>query len=182
MSTVKQDVCPVKILLVTLAVVAVPDIGLAHHSFATEFDPDKCVQLRGVITRIAWVNPHVWIFASVPSPDGDTVDWAVEGESPYALFRRGWHKDALLPGMPVVIEGYQAKDGTSKVRGCTVTVRDGRKISIGWCAPPGAVKSTCICFGLRRRSGGVAEETANAKGSVERTMSRGTDGTFTREA
>jgi len=128
-------------LIAVLAVVALPNIGLTHHSFAAEFDPTRPVKLTGAVTRMAWVNPHSWIYMTVPRADGTTVDWAVEGGAPYALFRRGWRKDTLLPGMQIVVEGYQAKSGASKACGQTVTLLDGRQFSMGWCAPRNSAKN-----------------------------------------
>ncbi len=108
-----------------LLLTAVP--APAHHSFGSEFDIEKPVVLRGTVTVMEWVNPHSWIHIDVKGPDG-TANWMVEGGSPNALLRLGFTKNALLPGMDIVVAGYQAKDGTHKAVGRELTFADGRKL------------------------------------------------------
>ena len=61
----------------------------AHHSFAAEFDIDNPVTLKGVLTRMDWVNPHGWLYIDVTQPDGTVVNWAIEAGGPNQLLRRG---------------------------------------------------------------------------------------------
>ena len=104
---------------------------LAHHSFAAEFDAKRPVKFRGVVTKMEWINPHAWIHVDVKGPDGKVVSWMVEAGTPNTLFRRGFTKNSLAPGTEILVEGYQAKDGSNKANGRDVTFPDGRKLFLG---------------------------------------------------
>lgn len=103
----------------------------AHHAFAAEFDARKEVTLKGAVTRVEWVNPHVWIHVDVKKPDGKVESWAIEAGTPNVLFRRGVTKQSLKSGTEVVINGYQAKDGTHRANGRDVKLADGSKLFLG---------------------------------------------------
>ena len=104
----------------------------AHHAFAAEFDANKPVRFeQAVVRRMEWVNPHVWIHVDVPVADGKTERWSIEAGTPNVLFRRGFTKEALLPGTVIVIEGYRAKDGSRRANGRDLTLPDGRTLFLG---------------------------------------------------
>ena len=114
----------------------------AHHAFAAEFDINKPIKLRGTVTKWELVNPHSWIHVDVKGPDGKVVGWMLEGGSPNSLFRMGFNKDSLPPGTEIVVEGYQAKDGSNRGVGANLTFADGRKLFLGSSAPGGNPDST----------------------------------------
>jgi hypothetical protein len=103
----------------------------SHHAFSAEFDAKKPVKLRGVVTKMEWVNPHSWIHVDVKTSDGKTESWMIEAGPPGALVRRGWSKQSIPPGIEVLVEGYQAKDGTNKANGRDVTLPDGKRLFVG---------------------------------------------------
>jgi hypothetical protein len=103
----------------------------AHHAFAAEFDANKPVSFKGTITKMEWINPHTWMHVDVKKPDGTMENWAIEAGTPNVLFRRGFTKESLLPGTEVVVDGYQAKDGSHRANGRDLTFSDGRKLFLG---------------------------------------------------
>ena len=87
--------------------------AIAHHSFAAEFDANKALTLKGIVTKIEWQNPHTYFYLDVPGPGSKVVSWGMEMASPNGLMRQGWTRNTLKVGDAVTVEGSQAKDGTN---------------------------------------------------------------------
>src|SRR5437870_10006524 len=101
---------------------------LAHHSFAAEFDSAKAVDFNGVVTKVEWMNPHVYFYVDVKDPQsGKVTNWGCEMGSPNGLTRQGWTRNTLKVGMIVAFEGTRAKDGSTRANARNVTV-DGKKL------------------------------------------------------
>jgi hypothetical protein len=107
----------------------------AHHAFEAEFDSNKPVTLAGKVTGMEWINPHSWIHIDVTNPDGTVTNWMVECGSPNIMLRRGFTKRTLEAGTEISVKGYQAKNGTNKANGSSVTFKDGKKLFVGGSNP-----------------------------------------------
>ncbi len=119
------------ILAGALVAVAAAVPALAHHSFSAEFDRNKVVKLEGTVIEMEWVNPHSWLHIAVPNDKGETEEWKVEGGSPAVLLRLGWTRDSLPPGMKVIVNGFQAKDGSLRANSTSIEFPDGHTLSTG---------------------------------------------------
>src|SRR5919201_5254576 len=117
------------VIAVGLLLAAVP--AWAHHAFAAEFDQNKPIKARGAVVKWELTNPHSWIHIDVKDADGKAVTWMIEGASPNNLYRLGFTKESLPPGSEIVVEGYQAKDGSTRAVGKNITFNDGRKLFLG---------------------------------------------------
>ena len=117
---------------------------LAHHAFAAEFDVNKPLTLKGSLLKWDMVNPHSWFHITVKEKDGKTTTWLVEGGSPNQLIRMGVTKNTVPIGTELVVEGYQAKDGTNKAVGRNFVLADGKRLffggSAGGASDPAKVK------------------------------------------
>ena len=103
----------------------------AHHAFSAEFDGNKPVKLKGVVTKMEWVNPHAWIHIEVKKADGTVEKWMIEGGTPNTLIRRGLRKADLPAGTEIVVDGFQAKDGGLRANGTNLTLPNGRQLFLG---------------------------------------------------
>lgn len=96
----------------------------AHHSFSAEFDANQPVTMRGVVSKIDWRNPHIYIYLDIKR-GGKVTTWAFEGFPPNMLVRQGWNRETLKVGDTVTIEGWRAKNGSKLATTRSVTFPDG---------------------------------------------------------
>jgi len=121
----KRSVLP-GMLLACCFLTAIP--ALAHHSFAAEYDQNKPVTFKGVVTKLDWMNPHVYFYVDTADKEGKVVHWACEAGNPNALARRGWKKNSLKAGDEITVQGFQAKDGTLTMNARSITLADGSQV------------------------------------------------------
>jgi hypothetical protein len=118
-------------LLAACVLLAAGPPVLAHHGFAVEFDTNRPITLTGVVTKMEFLNPHIYFYLDVKDQSGKAVNWAFEGGPPNVLYRQGWRKDTLKPGDVLTVKGFRAKDGAHLAACSTVTFQDGRELSVG---------------------------------------------------
>jgi Family of unknown function (DUF6152) len=102
----------------------------AHHSVSAEFDLSKRISLEGRVTKIEWMNPHVYLYVDV-STDGKTFNWACETAGPNTLTRQGWSRSSLKIGDRIMVVGYKARDGSNVASAREITLANGRKVFVG---------------------------------------------------
>jgi hypothetical protein len=102
----------------------------AHHSIAAEYEA-RVMLLNGVITRVNWTNPHVWIYFDAKDPAGVATNWECESGAPNGLINLGWRKDSLKPGDRVAVEASRSKDRSDVCKVRAVRLADGRRLLAG---------------------------------------------------
>ena len=95
---------------------------IPHHSFSAEFDANQPIELTGHVTKIEWLNPHVWFFIDVENETGAVTNWGWEMGSPNILTRRGWSRQSMKIGDIVTVEGSLAKDGSYRANARNVSL------------------------------------------------------------
>lgn len=100
----------------------------AHHSFMKEYDMNKSITLKGVVTKVDWVNPHINFWVDVKDESGQVTSWGFESASPTVLARNGFARGVLKQGDQITIEGFRARDGKAYATTRIVTLADGRKM------------------------------------------------------
>jgi hypothetical protein len=104
---------------------------LAHHSFAAEYDQNKTLTVKGTITKVEWLNPHIWFYVDVKDDKGNVSKWQCEGGAPNSLTRNGWTKNSLKQGDSVTVDGFLAKDGKNTLNARTIMLADGKRVFAG---------------------------------------------------
>lgn len=118
----------VVIAAIGLCATAVP--ARAHHSFTAEFAEEQSVTLKGVISKVEWVNPHVYLYIDVADATGKVSAWSIETFPPSTLRRAGLTREKLGYGQNVTLLGYPARNGSQLALLRKITFADGREILI----------------------------------------------------
>ena len=109
------------VLMLGLGLLLAAAPAVAHHSFAAEFDADQPITIKGKVTKIAWGNPHVWIYMNVQDESGKLVNWGFEMGAPQQVRNQGWDRTTLKTGDEIVVEGSRARNGSLRMNARSVT-------------------------------------------------------------
>ena len=69
------------------------------------YDTDQAITIEGIVNRLDWRNPHVYIYIEQITESGETVEWEIEGHAPIVMHRFGWVKETLAPGEAISVKG-----------------------------------------------------------------------------
>jgi hypothetical protein len=101
---------------------------VAHHSFATQYDINKPIEMRGTVTKVEWTNPHARFYLDVKDEKGDVSNWNVEMASPNVLTRNGWKPNTLKLGDQITVGGYMARTAPRMAIAGAITDATGRPL------------------------------------------------------
>jgi hypothetical protein len=118
------------ILALCLGLLAIAGAAFAHHGTAN-YDTNKTISVKGVVTGFEFVNPHVLIYWEGKDDSGTTQKWQGELTSPNRLSRVGWTKSSIKPGDTITIGGYPTKSGSHEIWIQKVTLASGEDLATG---------------------------------------------------
>lgn len=104
--------------------------AVAHHSLYAVFDEEQTVTLKGVVSKVEWVNPHVYLYIDVPDVAGKVTTWSIETFPPTTLRRAGLTREKLGYGQNITLLGYKARNGKDLAFLRTITFADGHEVLI----------------------------------------------------
>jgi hypothetical protein len=116
------------IYLILASLLSVPAMLLAHHAEAN-YDHDNLVVMKGTVTKMDFVNPHIIIFFDVKNKAGEVESWSGTTSSPNAMRRYGWTPSVAKPGDAIVVTGFLDKEG-KKVIQMAINVVNGKNLAV----------------------------------------------------
>jgi hypothetical protein len=109
----------------------------AHHAVTAEFDPGKTITIKGVVSKVEWINPHIFVYVDVKDEAGKMRTWMLQSVPPLFFKGSGLTKDSLLNNKDeVTVSAYPAKDGTQAYGFLLkLTYPDGHSLNMSPMAP-----------------------------------------------
>lgn len=104
---------------------------MAHHSFSAEYDSSKPVKIKGIVTKVDWMNPHVYFYMDVTDDKGVISNWGFEMGPPFGLQKSGWTKNTIRIGDEITVDGTLAKDGSRQANVRSVFLTNTGKRLVG---------------------------------------------------
>ena len=112
-------------LCVAAMICGVATLAWSHHAAAPVFDMNAEKTVRGVVKRVDWTNPHIWIWLDVQNASGQAETWGFEGmesqlsraprlDADVAAARHADHRD--VPAAPGRESRRHVHDGEARGR------------------------------------------------------------------
>ncbi len=101
----------------------------AHHSFSSEYDPERVFKVSGIVSKVEWTNPHMRVYVDVTEPNGTVTTWNLEMGSPNSVLRRGWTKNDIKAGEKITFKGFAGRVVTTRSVADSITLADGRSFT-----------------------------------------------------
>lgn len=103
----------------------------AHHSAAPFYDDTKTVEIRGVVTKWSFVNPHPFLYVDVTDEQGETHEWIIEFAGPVRMQKIGWSTETFTPGETISAVGHPPRaEGTYGMFSPAISREDGTVIPV----------------------------------------------------
>ena len=120
-----------RVVLGILVAVGMSVSAAAHPSWPAEYDANKPVTVKGVVTKVEWTNPHTHFYLEAKDEKGTVTSWNFEMASTLALERSGWSRKTLQVGDQVTITGFGGRAVTNRAIAQTITTADGKALFAG---------------------------------------------------
>jgi hypothetical protein len=104
--------------------------GQAHHAVQAQFDVAQIIELRGILRKIDWINPHTYMHFDV-TEDGVVKHYAIESLGILGLRRIGLDsKSSFKVGETFTFMFNPSRDGSPTGLLITLIFPDGRRFDV----------------------------------------------------